>query len=361
MSIVPNFAPRFTPRLFTPDESSPESIAPAGLSPDMTLSEFVESYYIPIVMRGCSDTSVAEVRKTVDWWCKITKDPPLRLIDEYTIALFEDQIAATKYRRGKCGEERLLAAGTVDKHKRNLKAFLHRIGPNVVRARPSKAIVNEIPYVAIPTRKQWPKPHFAWTDVQKIFAAVDRMHLPNLPFISPGDFWRGYLGGLFAIGERSGTVWAIERPMFQLTEDRGWVLKLPDELVPKTDKGSPNGKRLASWYCEFVMRWPARTSRLFDCAHGRGWLGELHYRLQELASIKHPLPIQAWRRTHSAQMGLLGLAAGRQAAQQSLNHSSGETTSTFYVDIAEQVRPQLPCPWSGVARDGQQRLPFKFD
>ena len=199
---TPNPAP-FSLRLFDA-EASPE-YTDSPISPHITLTQFYARWYQPIVL--ASQKSVAKSTETIyrnalDWWSAITGDPPLRTIDEFTVAQFLVGLRTRTFRRGVVGAERKLSESSIAKHLRQIRAILFRAGPNIDAKRPSKGLMAVAPLVSVPRVESQPKGCFSIDQANAMAAAADRLAAPTLPHATPGQWWRAYLGWLYATGLR---------------------------------------------------------------------------------------------------------------------------------------------------------------
>ena len=92
-------------RLFDPESPGTSDAGPGDISPSMSLSEFFDGWFLPVVLRSRGESGGTETvyRDALAWWTKLTGDPPIRQIDEYTVATFAEGLRSAKYRRGKLG------------------------------------------------------------------------------------------------------------------------------------------------------------------------------------------------------------------------------------------------------------------
>ena len=246
---------------------------------------------------------------------------------------------------------------TAAKHLRQIRALLHRVGPNCDPKRPSKGLIDTPPLVVIPKLEPEPKSTFTITQVRQLIVAAEHFPHPDLPDIKPRDWWRAYFGVLYCTGLRSGTAAKIEWPMLGEEED-GWWLNIPRKLVPKTCKG----KRFAlpAWCGEALVNLPRMGLLLLPYPRHKDTLGDDHKDLQRLAGFAEDrlFAIQAWRRFHCDQMERLGLSFAREIGRRALDHADSSTTSSHYVDLENELRRQLPCLWDRGPRPNVQRHLF---
>lgn len=352
-------------RLFSPEEDLPSYLSmplPAGgggISAQMTLSEFFEQWYVPIAMRDRAQSTIQLYRNSIAWWVRITGDPPLDQIDEFTLNLFSDGLAIGTFRRSRraAGIEHPLQPHTAAKHQRQIAAILAGAGPRKRRDRPAKSLLAEIPFMPPSTAEHVLKPCFTLEQMRAMANEAQHTSRPRLPGIPPSAYYRGLFAFLFGVGHRLGTTWRIEWSMLTEQAD-GWWVDVPRELVPKTEKKSR--RAIARWVAESVIHWPRRSARIFACGLKVGAIRTRHEAMQERAGIVPLLELQAWRRSYTKQMGLHGLEPATKIMQQALDHSDSRTTTTHYADLADDVRRRLTCPWADLPAVRERTL-FPLD
>lgn len=345
-------------KLFQADESAHSG--PPGLSPEADLPAFFEAWFLPVAIRGEGKSRGTELqyRETIAWWKQLTADPPLRLIDEFTISSFRDSLAQATYKRGKAGKPRPLSTDRIAIHLRNLRAMLNRIG---FKHRPGKAtakILDQVWDVHCPKLHPEPKDCFELEKAQAIVQAAYRTDVPQLAGIEPWQWWRAFLGALYVTDLREGTVRRLERDMLFKKPD-GWWLKLPRALVPKTGKGK--WMALPDWLMTAIQALPAVGPLIFVASRHKDTLKRDHKHLQSLAGIpfEQQLPLQAWRRTHAREMQRLGAGYAIEVARRSLDHGQSSTTTGHYADITEEIRRRLPPLWEIPNGDTRQKRLFE--
>ena len=339
--------PSFTLRLVRPDETTEELHEleqPGGLSPSMTLRQFFERWFRPIVLVGQSDdaqTTIGLYEDALNYWERLTLNPPLRAIDDFVIAEFTANLRTATYKRGKLGKERPLKPYTIAKHLKNIRAILGRIGPTQHPKRPGKAIVTEVPYIMVKTPQHNVKPSFPLETARRIAFAARSVATPDIPGIPVWRWWNGVLSGFFFLGVRVGTVWSLRWDWLH-QEDDGYWFKVPASGVKKTHKAInvPVHPLLLQAIMPMRTADPKVFPRPFCTEHFR----TLHFKAQEMAGIAKAkqLSPQAWRRTHGQEMVKIGAKSGVQAAQLSLDHADAKTTVGHYVTLADLMRK---LPW----------------
>lgn len=332
-------------RLHVPDEQTRKGTK-------QTLSQVFESWYVPIVLigqRNASTNSVREWRTTIDWWIKLTGDPPLDLVDDYLVAQFVTGLRSATWSRSKLGpKNKRLSEFTQYKHLKGVRSLLMACGPIVDPRRTSKNVIERVPLVVAKKPHARRKPALAMETARSIVAAAKNVNVPNWPGISAVAWWRALLALLFYTGLRIGTVlrlrwhWVTKRP-------DGWWLEVPASAVPKTHK--PVERPLHDLVVQSLEAIRGHSELLVPWPHCYEHLRRVHESLQAAAGIPSSewLSPHAWRRTHGQEMARLGSRFGLQLAQFSLDHADPRTTSDFYVDIASDLMRRLPPLWDDVA------------
>jgi integrase len=323
----------------------------------MTLTEFFESWYVPVILvgeRGASESTIYEYRRSLRWWAQLTGDPPLEVIDEYTVANFASGIRAAQYTRGLSGAPRQLTGWTAAKHCRHIRYVLDRCGPTRDPSRPSKAILSIVPRVPVRhPRSGKPKPCFAWDMARQIVAARFAVADPQLPGVSPATWWLACFALLFYTGLRIGTILKLEWAWIVERADGPW-LEVPEDAVPKTHKATTKPLHHLAWQAVSAIR--SDDPHLVPWPHCYEHFSRLHEAIQRAAGANSTLSPQAWRRTHAAELARLGARFGLQLAQRSLDHASEKTTSGFYVDVDAHLLRKLPPLWDALEDTRQRRL-----
>lgn len=341
------------PRLYDPDQLASGRHVPPDDSPELTVSQIYERWFVPVILRGergASAGTVAVYDDAIAWWCRITGDPPAWQVDEYTTAEFAQKLPITPYRRGLAGGELFLSRQSCEKHKGSMRTILKAIRERKGLVGPDARLVSKRP-------KCKPKACFTLTQAQTLCATAMDMHSPIGQPYRPGLWWRAFLSLLFYTGLRVGSVLALRWEHVEEREDGLW-LDVPEALVEKTHKWKemPLHAEAAS-ACDALRTWS--EGRLLPLwPHHRRTLGDHHALLQRKARIRlpkgKPLELQAWRRTYSDQLARLGLNTAHEIARRALDHSDLRITTGHYVCIEHELMRQMPRLY--VPEDNQQLL-----
>jgi len=348
-------------RLLKPDDLDSLVVEAGGLR----LSEFYFSWFEPNAIEGESKSAATRrgYRQTVKLWIELTGDPIG--FDQFTISLFAAELHNYEYTRARSRDGRAvpgaayrkLSADRVNIHLRNLRAILNRMGPQRRPDTPTASVVAQPLAVKVPKLHPEPKDCFELSRARAVVAAARHFDRPQVPGITPWEFWRGYCSWLYVTDVREGTLWGFEWLML-LRREQGWWLKLPRALVSKTGKGKWLG--LPDWCVASVEHWPRDRATIFPQPYHRDWLRELFYELQRLAGVPtaEQLPPQAWRRMHAREMQRLGADFAIEVSRRSLDHGDRSTTTSHYADITEELRRRLPPLWDLASENPRQRRLF---
>jgi integrase len=330
----------------------------ARVASDDPLSTFGRDWFVPIALvgEGRHAGTVTSYRESLEWWARLTGDPPMSAIDEFCWAQFKTGLREAHWVRGKSGQTRPLASCTRTKHERQIHTLLLAARRRGFVAELSEARVGR-------PGRHLPKPSFALASVLEVAAATSRLPPPREVgqwTVPPDKWWFALVVLLFYTGLRLGTVLALGRSMLAYHDAEsgrfpGWYIGVPGTIVEKT--GKPLEKFLhptAHAAIEALAR-PARkgiflvkrTAGELALPHCRRYLIDRHEELQRLAGVPPAkiLDFQGWRRTHGTELAKLGAQYARDVAQRTLDHHSARTTSTFYLDtdaVEAQLIARLP-------------------
>lgn len=354
-------------RVFRPDQPPADD--------EQRLRQFFESWFLPEVLdaeRDSSDGTIRAYRESLRWWEALTSDPPLRAIDRETLKDFRAKLRTATYARSarKDAPRYPLSKARQLIILRNIRAILFRAGPDLDPRRPAAGIIAKPAHIPVERIASRPKPGYSLKRAQMIAEACDRMTDPVIVGISAGAWCYALVCAFFFTGLRRETVRLMQWSWFHDREDGIWM-EVPDDAVPKTEKGTHvfvhpelwlalKQIRTGSAYCFSIDRVITRKRR-----GPKGWympqvsgdrINRLMYRLQTVAGIPkaQQLSVQAWRRTHMDQLDDVGYAAVRRVVQEAADHADAETTEASYVDLKNKYRRRLP--WLRAPRDRQRHL-----
>jgi integrase len=342
-------------------DDAPASIL--SVTAESTLTDFWEHWFLPIVLvpGKASEGTIRLYRETLAWWRHLTGDPPIRRIDDLLCAAFVGALRNATYRRGPNGDLRRLSHNSIAKTLRTLRAVVSRLGPRVKPMKPTAKLLAEAPIVPAFKAAFKRKETFTLSQARAIAAACDLMQCPRrLPEqFPPPIWWKARIALLYFTGLRRGTAMALRWRHVERDGDRWWI-NVPGSLVPKTGKAT----RIAA-HPQLIavlkrMHWQRGENHLLtpevDIDHFAG----LHYELQRKAGIAVAAcqTVGAWRRLHGQLIGELGLTHAENLSRVSLDHGDARTTTTHYVELANECRLKLPPLWGDGVLDQRQLLLF---
>ncbi len=323
-----------------------------GLSPEMRLSEFFERYLLPIPLVEASVGTIKEYRATLKHWTAATADPPLALIDDYTIAKFRSWLSQHKHR------EQLLAAQTRRKHLVNLQFMLDRAGPTRSRDVPTAQLLTEVFAIPKPANDDDEvEDAFTLDEIASYLSACQFADFPDElpPTLSPCCFWR--CAGLLAYNTalRLKPLLALRWEWIK-TDDWGTWFDIPGVVMKKKRRfrcyvNVPAQRvltRLRSTKSELVLPWTL----------SEGWFHKCRKRLFALSSIKpeRQFGFHAFRKACATELGMInGSAADLQLGHKTRNVRLENYTHRRLLVEAHTRLPQPP--WHGDL-DGRQGLLF---
>jgi len=225
------------------DHDAPDDAPDHGgpLARSMTLSEFAEAWYIPIVLeaeRESSESTLVELRRSLWYWERTTGAPSLAEIEaqgDILVAKFQTGLRNWQWAgRGRFSQTRPLTPATIAKHLRQVRAVLYRIGPQTDPARTAKRLVDQVPYIRVRKPKGKPKGRMELAEVEALFQSVDLMTNPGRWSASPSgrrkprrddsrrgitERWRAFVLVSFYTGMRIGALLLLERSMLTRTRE----------------------------------------------------------------------------------------------------------------------------------------------
>lgn len=335
--------------------------ADAGLSPTMRLSEFFERYYVPTVMQRRNRSSAETIslyRDSINWWVKLTGDPPLNQIDD--VVLY-DQFAAglrqATYRRGRVGALVPLAQSTCVKHMKHVRAVYFRTGPKRADPkRPSSGILAETEHMVIQQATDTSvKPPITAAHARLIFKACEGMACygtgSNRLGVRRGDGgptaparWRSLVATFYYSGFRFETVQGLRWRMIEVIDGRPYW-KAPPEICKGKRKGVV--KYIHPHAYELLGLLPRNESvprseddglvYPFLSEHSHTHLLDRHEALQRMAGLATTNDFHGYKRGFVDQQFALGLTPALRNAQLSAAHEDSETTRKHYVEIEPKM------------------------
>ena len=305
-----------------------------GLSHSITLSQLFEERFVPLWCSGrrLDDKTLKSYRETIQWWTKLTGDPPLAAIDDFLIAKFIDELGRQPGRRGG-----LLAVITIRRHCRHLQKFFNFAGRKRADRynRKNQQLLPDPPFVDLPRAdKEPPNGDFTLEEIHKLYRAADVMKRPDVPGVRPSEWWRALLVVGYYTSLRRGSLMS---------------LAFKDLLGDYVHSRSAKGRKGSRVYLhpqarEHIDRIRTERELIFPW---RNWPKSYRNLNDHFTRLLFAARIPAWR--HFKFNGLkkchLSVLAGQEydqgikLAQQSANHTSASITTGHYINesVSERV------------------------
>lgn len=324
------------------------------LSAGMTLSQFFHAWYLEHVLRSqeAKPGTIKLCKDALAWWQKLTGDPPIERISQAVVNQFRDELRQATYRRG-MGMLRRLGAQSVAKHLATIRTLLKACGPQTRADRPAAALIDKTPLVSCRRPKLTPKECFSIEQLKLLIEACALLD----GWAADGVPMRRWMPAAYCVyfytGVRKSTGLALRWTWLKQKRNT-WLLDIPDEAVPKTDKGKVTVAHATLIACCERIR---SGDLLLPWDHSSDYVLDVHYRVQTLAGIPdaEQLDLHALRRTFDNEMLLLGAEVGVKIAKEALDHADERTTLGSYVTVNRLI-PRLPAIWSPDDSVHQKRL-----
>lgn len=307
---------------------------PPALHTNLTLSQLFEMAFQPLWCRsrGLSDKTDTLYREALEWWSKLTGDPPLSQIDDWTTARFTALLMQQPGRKSET-----ISIATVRKHCQRIDTLLAFAGPKTRdrRGRKNLGLLELPPCVDLPEPEHDPPSgDFSVEEVQAMHAAAVQMTRPQLDGVSAGEWWRAFLSVACCTGLRIGALMRLQYIDLQPP----WVM-----VWAKNSKRKKGKKQyLSSEALAAVERIRTRRLLIFEFPgweKNPRWIQVIFKRLAAAAGIpeERRFGFHGLRKLHAS------LIAGQEqdgvkAAQISLGHGSATTTKQHYVSGKVQDR-----------------------
>ncbi len=322
--------------------AAPETPTHAGgLSPRMTLSQFWLDFVKPCFLSARNDQllTLVEYQQSIDYWIRFTDDPPLDMIDDFTIARFSQGVHQLPGRKSP-----LVSAATVRKHFRNIQCCLDLAGPRSSRSpasRKAQRLIADVPYLDKPSLDLDPvATNFTVSEIGRILDATRWMRRPLNDDLPPEGFWTLFTTMSYNTSEREGAMLSVAQPP-------------PDAAEIYFPRGIRKGKRKAQLVPlnaaarAAIETW--RSPRALLCPfprwpQSRRWFIRLWHSLVRKAGIpdERNFPPHALRRSTATEAAQID----PKVAQLLLGHGSMKTTIDHYINQSNMrgVLDQLPQP-----------------
>lgn len=330
----------FTQATLFPDDPAPSS--------QITLREAYETYHRSATH---SPRTVEDCRTALTHWERLTTNPPVDHCTNLTVRQFREQLLAYV----PPGRDRSLAAATVRKYVREIRAIFATIGPEQYGNPDGLGLIGSIPCCSLPKCDDPPTVVAGNTEICSIYEACDVATWPRrvldepsmrmLEFDAPA-WWRTLLVYLYNIGSRRNEFLSLTCAQVDVARRRLY-------LNPEKH-GDRNYKTIHPVLADHLLPFlsPARD-RLFACPKGQKMLYRTWHEIQAAAGI------QVYRHAKSRLKPYYGFheirktcgtawaALSEAAAQHMLGHKSINTTRRYYVNnqrVSERVADRFEQP-----------------
>jgi integrase len=336
----------FSAELIEEDREIRES---SELSPDITLSEFYDKYFLPVILlAGKADAkTVADYRSSVRRWAELTGDPTLGEITNVACARFIEMEFLIPGR--KSGSD--ISPNTIRKHCGNLQRILHVAGPQCERypaaptafglfgtdcyGRPRLTPFFNRP----PKRDKLPEDLYTVEEIRRLIEASQKADSPVSNQFTPAEWWTALFRFLYNTGLRIGSALACQREWIFRGEGRGksgeWRVESGEYFyylsVPGVSykQGRPHLFYLSHHAIEAVQKMP-RTGKIFPWAKTPTTLTRHMKKLMKAAEIPQEkyfgLAFHGMRKS----LGTALWGVDQEAARLQLGHASKSTTEQSY-------------------------------
>lgn len=224
----------------------PEDIQPPAVTKQMpTLSEFYESYVLPIVRlpKGRSPGTIMQDRVALSHWKRATGDPPMNEITPETCAQFIAGLIGT------------MAPTTIRKTAIHLQFMLDCAGPPDRRHRSAAGLLESVPYIERPEAvAREPDSCFTMAEIERLIESTRRARpIKAITFPDPCLWWASLIRFAWHTGLRLGN---ILNARWSWIDADGWM------RVPQTEyKQHKPGRR---FYLSAAAREAAARVRTGD-------------------------------------------------------------------------------------------------
>lgn len=320
-----NRPPGSTIKLYQPlDGDTKETAEP---SPGWRLTQIFERAFLPLWIRplGLDPKTIKLYREALAHWERITGDPPLAEITDYTTSKYATELLELPGRKGPT-----LAIGTVRKHCSRIDKLLGFCGPKLRTKKGRRNLgLLELPPVCDSPHADHQPPAGDFT-LEEVMALCDACEFAQesgcILEISPPRFWRTLIIVGFYSGLRISELMGLEYNDLQGAAITVWA---------KTSKGR-KGKRQPLHPDALAAIEAIRTPRekIFPWRgwpKTKRWVHTLFKRIVIKAGIPphRQFGFHGLRKAHATIIADQEQSSG--VAQISLGHAHGSTTTTHYV------------------------------
>ena len=197
-----------------------------GLSDRMTLSEFFERWYLPVISQRNrqKNNTIKELKTSIKYWENLTGDPQLAEINNLTV----DQFVAGLYKK-QDAKGKTLSDQTVKKHIGAIAGVMAYAGPKNNQYKRATGLMQELPeFPTIKKRADVNSRTPTMDQFAKILKACRAATRPILPDITPAEWFACAYLFLYATGIRRGDLFNCRWSYIKKIQDVH-VLVIPSE------------------------------------------------------------------------------------------------------------------------------------
>lgn len=352
-----------TLRIFSGGVSREMPASGTPINSSCTLTQLFDQAFEPLwcQSRSLSQGTRTLFREALGYWARLTGDPPIAKIDDWTTAKFS---AAMRDQPGRKASK--LSVATVRKHCARIDKLLAFAGPRTREpgGRKNLGLIELPPVVDMPAPDlDPPAGDFSLAEVQAMHDAAISMHSPRVAGVSPAAWWRALLAVACSTGLRIGQLMRLQYVDLHPPHIMVWA---------RNSKGRKGKKQYLSPEALAEIN-AIRTDRqlIFEFPNWERnprWLQHLFKRLAAKAHIAaaRRFGFHGLRKLHATLIadGASG-QDGVRAAQISLGHSSPDVTKQHYVSgsvqekLAAAAIDRLPSIKRKVDEDPRQKKLFE--
>lgn len=293
-----------------------------------TLSRFFNEQFIEfwIDAQQLNQKTRWSYTESIDIWKRTTGDPPVNMITPKTCSQFVTGMAEL---RGKQPGSKMMRS-SIGKHCRNCDTVLKTCGPRGRHNKFGQGVLDyEPPFIVIPKQEK-NRPRRNWTvdEIKALYRATSVMTQPQVPDVSPSDWWAAFVLCGFYAGFRIGTLLSIRYDMI----NEHWI-EVPGSCA-KQNKGIRQFIRPELLEAFEKIRQPGRAV-ILDYPRSRRYI----YNDFDILLAAAGIPEHRWfrtqslRKTHATEYAraAAGSTNAIRGAQQSCGHSNAAVTLGHYL------------------------------
>ncbi len=314
------------------------------LSAASRLSDFYRTYYRPVIETGrANHADTREQNQTaINLWVKITGDPPLSAIDQFTCAAFVD---------GLLRQPKIKSRTTVNKHCAAVQKVLNLAGPPSGKLWRAQGLIAQVPFIERPGKEhvRCDEP-FRPDELELLVLNTHLMTRPNHLRVSVEIFWKALFVLLYNTGMR-----IQETILLEWTDIEGDEIRIRSAIRKGGRRQhrvqlTPTAMTALEWMrdCDRVriFPWPA-------CWGSKSNLMTefREYRRQLLPPHRAAIAFHGFRRLHNVELSRINA----KACEKSLGHAAAVNAEHYLSrEIVRESVAQLRQP--RLTQDRQQML-----